>query len=259
MKKLFIIILITLLCVMLHVDISLAESSDNVDVSKVQVGDTILFGHYPQEFDGQDNTEISWTVYSITGKNAFLFSDKSLAIRPFDENGKTSWAKSSLRKWLNKEFLLNAFSKEEQKQLISIKHENTSDKVSLMAYKEAVAVFGGYSEYFYNIKYAEEAKEYISRLLHAQETEYAIVEAYLRWGYDTERAEKSINNKKGDLSAPWWTCSTNKNNKDQVMQVSDMFTGVQESAMAPHAEIGVRPIIQINLGKAKFNVIFRNK
>lgn len=85
--------------------------------------DTITFGNYWQEDtndDGETNTDdekkpIRWRVLSVEGDDAFLMADQAIESRPFDEEGSAvTWEKCSLRKWLNEDFIKEAFTEEEQ-------------------------------------------------------------------------------------------------------------------------------------------------
>lgn len=113
--------------------------------SKIQVGDYITFGHYPQTESGTDNTPIEWLVLHVDTANhqALVISRYGLDSQPYntkDEN--ITWETCSLCKWLNNDFLNAAFSVEEQKSIISF----GNDRVSLLSAAEAKQYFDIESE-----------------------------------------------------------------------------------------------------------------
>ena len=129
----------------------------------------VTFGRYwIEDTDGNGvvngidkKTPIKWQVLSENNGELFLLSDVILTQYPYntngvkDENGKVSyacdWSTSTLRKWLNSEFLDNAFPDDKGK-ISSSKVINsgntyynipgasaTSDKVFLLSYDEIVS------------------------------------------------------------------------------------------------------------------------
>lgn len=94
----------------------------HLSVSKTSLvyGNRISFGSYEQNGDESDGKEdILWTVaYAVTSgdtRKAFLISDKCLLIAQYNETREeVTWETSSLRAYLNEEFIADAFSEEEQ-------------------------------------------------------------------------------------------------------------------------------------------------
>ncbi len=79
--------------------------------------DTVTFGCYPQSGDRPE--PIEWIVGGKRGQEKerdglLLVSRYALDCRPYDEGGGTEWKTSSLRKWLNGEFLKRAFTPAQQ-------------------------------------------------------------------------------------------------------------------------------------------------
>ena len=91
------------------------------DVYALEEGDTFEFGKYMQERDSEKKQPIKWIVLEKGdgGYSALLLSEEVLAHMPFNKSAKsgTTWENSSLRKWLNDDFLKSAFSKDEQKMI----------------------------------------------------------------------------------------------------------------------------------------------
>ena len=130
--------------------------------------DTITFGNYWQEDTNEDyetNKEddklpIRWRVLSVEGDDAFLMADQAIESLPFDEEGSAvTWEKCSLRKWLNEEFIKEAFTEEEQaaiKETTVVNKGNeeyntdagadTQDKIYLLSIDEAADTKYGFEE-----------------------------------------------------------------------------------------------------------------
>ena len=130
--------------------------------------DTITFGNYWQEDtndDGEINTNdekkpIRWRVLSVEGDDAFLMADQAIESRPFDEEGSAvTWEKCTLRKWLNEDFIKEAFTEEEQAAIMEttvVNKDNeeynteagadTQDKIYLLSIDEAADTQYGFEE-----------------------------------------------------------------------------------------------------------------
>ena len=82
----------------------------------IQIGQTIEFGSYWQSADKSDGkTPIKWKVLAKVEDKALLISEFALDRKPFNSiNEEINWKGSTLRLWLNDEFLNTAFSTKEQ-------------------------------------------------------------------------------------------------------------------------------------------------
>ncbi len=105
--------------------------------------------------DAQDNyfkvEKIKWRVLEVQEDKIFLHSDQILDYISYCNYDATdaSWAKSNIRAELNDHFFETAFSKEEQKAIISAKLDNgedeaTEDKVFLLSLKDIGNTTYGY-------------------------------------------------------------------------------------------------------------------
>lgn len=105
-----------------------------------KVGETVCFGRYIQE--KQDSPEdIEWIVLDTDGDRSLLISRYALDSLAFQEGGTDgTWETSSLRKWLNEDFLRTAFSEAELKAVAetdtSEGDAQTTDRVFLFSGKE---------------------------------------------------------------------------------------------------------------------------
>lgn len=106
--------------------------------SKVAPGAYVSFGVY-------DGDGLIWQVIETDGETATLVSVKSLGSASFSATGSSLWETSSLRSWLNADFL-NSFSPKERAQLL------TSDTTVLLSRgMRASAISGSYDFYFSHI------------------------------------------------------------------------------------------------------------
>ncbi|MGN0680072.1 MAG: tetratricopeptide repeat protein [Oscillospiraceae bacterium] len=95
----------------------------------------IYLGEYNANLTNS-KSNLSWRVIKRNGNMALVVSESAIDYLPFDRNGGSSWANSSLRAWLNGEFYENTFSASE-KALIA----GGNDKIILLTLDEAVQYF----------------------------------------------------------------------------------------------------------------------
>ena len=85
----------------------------------LKVGDSTLFGRYPTYYDGKELRQIEWRVLATGADRVLLISKDIIDCQPFyHEQSKTTWERSSLRRWLNDTFLPMAFNSEDQARII---------------------------------------------------------------------------------------------------------------------------------------------
>ena len=96
------------------------------------VGNIVQFGHYEQDNNMENAKEpIEWTVLDYDAKNdrALLLSRYGLDAKPYNTKCvDITWEKCTLRKWLNGEFLNNAFSKAERRNILKTKVDNSKNQ-----------------------------------------------------------------------------------------------------------------------------------
>ena len=144
MKKWFFSLWTALLC------LSLCAAA-----AEVSVGDFITFGQYEQDNDEGNGPEpIEWRVLAVEDGEALCVSRYSLDSMPYYAPGraKASWEKSTLRAWLNSDFLNAAFSEKEQQALVTeerfTRYEKTKtvDTVYLLANEDAKQYFANHAD-----------------------------------------------------------------------------------------------------------------
>lgn len=88
--------------------------------AELKKGDIVCFGSYYQE-NGEEKTPIEWIVLrkKEDDNTLTLISKNVLDVVPFDTTKKqVKWGSSTVRQWLNNEFLNTAFTLEEQAKIV---------------------------------------------------------------------------------------------------------------------------------------------
>ena len=124
---------------------------------ELNIGDTYTMGTYEQDNNTKNGKEaIEWIVAEVQGDEALLISKYAIEAMAFNtETKEITWEKSSIRKWLNGDFVKNTFTTEEQA-MIAFKSVNndktqgsrsknggatTTDQVFLLSYAEVQKYF----------------------------------------------------------------------------------------------------------------------
>ena len=127
----------------------------------LQVGNMVTFGRYEQDNNTANGLEeIEWIVLDVQDGKYLLLSRYGLDAQRYHREFEwsTTWQKCTLRKWLNDEFINNAFTVQEQTCILmtdvdnSIRQGyrewstsggvNTKDKIFLLSYAEANKYLG---------------------------------------------------------------------------------------------------------------------
>ena len=124
------------------------------------VGSYVTFGKYAQTASGNDQTPVEWLVLHCDAANhrVLIISRYGLDVQPYNEsNTSTTWEHSTMRTWLNNDFMKKAFSADEQRAIITTNVQNgknqdfsgwksnggynTKDQIFLLSYAEANKYF----------------------------------------------------------------------------------------------------------------------
>ncbi|GEM_PF-1416241 len=107
----------------------------------IEVGDTVMLGTYMQNSTNKEN--IAWVVIRKDSGKMLLLSRYVLDCKVYNSNSNKSnrWVDSSLRSWLNNEFLNQNFTEEESEYITEntirdIDGSNISDKVFILSKEE---------------------------------------------------------------------------------------------------------------------------
>ena len=148
------------------------ENDNNIKSAAWETpGSVVTLGYYEQDNDIDNGPEpIEWLILRSDGNTSMLISQCALERKPYsEESTSVTWESCSLRKWLNGEFLSEAFTEEEQAKLETVTvtaDENpiysigpgndTQDKVYLLSIHEADQYFStDESRICYITKYAD--------------------------------------------------------------------------------------------------------
>ncbi len=124
------------------------------------IGDVIYFGRYEQDDSAESGPEaIAWRVIDSEDGRGLFLAEKNLDCQPFNTSWtETAWDKSTLRKWLDSEFINAAFAAEQQQAIVltelltpgndelGIAPVQTSDRVFLLSSDEATKYFSGLTD-----------------------------------------------------------------------------------------------------------------
>lgn len=171
------------------------NASQRGQTNTLRAGDVICLGTYEQDNRGGQKEPIEWIVLETKDHFAFLLSRYGLeAKQPFlDRYAACTWETSTLREWLNNDFLDSAFTSAEAECILETYVDNrksqgnpnwsapggdtTKDRIFLLSYAEAVSYF----------KTNEERR--------CAPTDYALSQG--AWTFDKYSPE-------GRLSGVWW-------------------------------------------------------
>ncbi len=104
-------------------------------MSDAQKGDAVVFGSYEQNGDASDGAEkLEWIVLEKQDDKLLLISRYCIDALPFNNDRlPADWANSSLKSYLNNEFINNTFSEAEKANLL----ESENGKVFILSAQEA--------------------------------------------------------------------------------------------------------------------------
>ena len=100
--------------------------------------ETVVFGKYMQSADDDTQTDLVWRVLEKEDNHALIVTESIIDHLRFSDNPTTDWQRSSLRIWLNSDFLSRAFNADEQSRIM--KGAN-GDKVFLLETAECTQYF----------------------------------------------------------------------------------------------------------------------
>lgn len=116
-------LVICVIAVVAVIAVQTAVANDNPvqKVRNAQIGDIVEYGSYEQDGDESNGAEsLEWIVLDRTDEGTLLVTKYVIDGKPYDEGsyGVTRWDTSTLRAWLNGEFLDGTFTSEEREALL---------------------------------------------------------------------------------------------------------------------------------------------
>lgn len=121
-----------------------------------EIGGSLFLGKYEQDNDKDNGAEdIEWLILDIQDGRALVVSKHALEVKPFHfANTAVNWEGSSIRTWLNSNFIDTAFNEYEKTQIPTVTvpadvlpesttepGNDTEDRVFLLSYTEVTTYF----------------------------------------------------------------------------------------------------------------------
>ncbi len=137
---------------------TLSVDSTIEKIRNSKVGDYVTYGEYEQE--NNKIKEIEWEILAKEDNRILVISKYGLDCQPYNSKKESvTWEKSSIRKWLNEQFINDAFTDNERERIPTVTvtaDENpeyntnpgndTQDKVFLLSIKEVNTYFDSIDE-----------------------------------------------------------------------------------------------------------------
>lgn len=97
------------------------DATSFASLKEAKIGDYVQFGTYEQDGDNKNGAEaIEWIVLDEYEDSILIFSRYVIDKKPFnDTDTAVYWSQSTLRAWLNDEFIDSAFSANEQEKIVA--------------------------------------------------------------------------------------------------------------------------------------------
>lgn len=117
--------------------IACAQAEEKPEAFRMNTGSIVTFGRYEQDGNSDNGGEkIEWIVLDVQQGKCLLLSRYCLDTKPYHSGSKKiTWKDSSLRKWLNSDFLNSAFLPMEQ-EIISVTAVDNSRKQGYSEWKK---------------------------------------------------------------------------------------------------------------------------
>lgn len=174
---------------------------------------------------------VEWTVLDTEATRVLLLANDILDVKPYNGSRliKTTWAESSLRKYLNDVFFKEVFSKQEREKIDSVKldNENRGNRLDIDGAGESDRVF---------CLSVEEAEKYFQNASErkAKATEYAKSKV---GKYDL----KYFINKRTETA--WWWLRSQGTDSELVAAIMDNGALTPRGIYVDCDTIGVRPAL----------------
>ncbi|MBR6309390.1 MAG: hypothetical protein IKR39_12380 [Lachnospiraceae bacterium] len=228
-----------------------------VALTEAKVGDIVKFGKYEQNGNISDGAEdIEWYVLDKGETGLTLITKDAIQNKMFySENAKTSWVNSDLRKWLNEEFINEAFSNNEKGMLRNRDNDNSDgvhsiDVVYMLSREEAYSYFGITADLFAGKpdSYEKKCEYYLNNVdsrLYARPSAYAVQNGAFAWTSENSKKMQQfygVDVSKAEGTTGWWLRDTDEQGNSAFY--IDAMGNIDGSTYVSDA-CGVRPVINI--------------
>ena len=195
---------------------------------RYQVGNIIEFGSYYQD-DLSRKTPIKWRILDIKDGKAFLISELLLDAQPYNKERKEiTWENSSIRHWLNNEFINEAFNSQE-KSRISLTLLDNCDNPE------------------YGTNAGNDTKDKVFLLSLDDVYKYLPNENQLAIKVTTYAKKRGAYYKKNDGNGVWWLRSPGNRQDHAAVVLSSGIVYYGDGYTVRNNDIAVRPALFINL------------
>ena len=204
-------------------------------ISKAKAGDYVFFGSYEQDGDTANGSEpIEWVVLEKQSGKILLLSRFGLGTQRFsDKKEGLDWENSSLRIWLNGDFLDKAFNKDDLNEILQTTVINTQ-AINNEASKEEGKEELGPNEEKENLSLQKTRDRLF--LLSTEEIETYLLDNKSRLCSFPPYVSNNETHK-------WWLRSTDIDDSGMVFVVSDKNGTIEEASY--DADVVVRPAVWV--------------
>ena len=187
------------------------ENVISKELKNAKVNSYYLMGKYEQDNDLSNGKEdLEWKILYKDNTKALLYTKYIIDNKRYnDEDVDVTWENSTLRQWLNNEFINDTFSKEEKNLIVEVPNENnkndvygtdsgnsTNDRVFLLSIEECKKYFG---------KSSKNKDGYnVNNKLATTGTDYAISKALLVEKKETNIKDKNKKEDNKKPNSPFW-------------------------------------------------------
>lgn len=200
----------------------------------LSVGDTVIFGSYEQDNRTSNGAEpVEWLVLDVEGDQALLLSRYALDSQSYHRAPvDVTWENSSLREWLNSDFLNTAFTSAEQKFILMTQVDNSKAQGNAIWQTES----GNHTnDYVFLLSYSETEKYF-----HTHSARVCSPTSYAQMmGADTRELPGIT------TDAGWWWLRSPGEKRNHASFVN--FDGTRYTNMVSNSYLCVRPAMWISL------------
>ena len=218
--------------------------------------DYVVWGRYEQDGNESNGPEpIEWEVLENDENGVLLISRYILDVKPYNtENVPITWEECSLRSWLNGEFMMNAFTENEQAKIANTPLLNpdnakfgtpggnaTTDKIFLLSTEEVISKYS-FSTYYEDLMRGYSEQLIISPTTYAKKqgckTAYVTEKTCEEYGFSTDCL--------GKVCAWWWLRTPGQeSNTGNFVYGHEGTVGMSYGDDVDSDYVGVRPAMYL--------------
>lgn len=225
------------------------ESSEQAETSKMtedtgnkyadlfqnkNVGDRVFFGHMDSDIwdyvssDYEEESDVSWVIVDKKGSKVLLLSEYVVCEKRYnDDYEETCWEKSTLRHWLNSEFLNCTFNEEEKNLIVKSTLEN------------------------YGFEFGENDVRYPHRENLPSTKDYVFLLSYEEMENYFEEWDDGVAYYINMEAANWWLRNRGENGWHSAATILEDGFRRYSGDVVDEWDIGVRPAIWVKIDRTK--------